>query len=131
MTTSETVRPTSARKGRPNSHDQEYILAHFSTQLALGRTIKAIAADGITFLAQKVLPDGIVCVSIARVIKGKTLERRYRALRQGTDYYPTVATVRGIRETMRYIGISAPTPSLSFPKPEGLKRGRPKKVRSR
>lgn len=119
-------------KGRPPIDDRGEILLHFTTQLALGRSISEIAKAGLTFRGYRKKPDGSIEGPVdLRHLKGPTLERRYRRARAEVDLSIATATTSLAMVNARYIGISAPKTPQSFPPPRSVTRGRPKKIRQR
>jgi hypothetical protein len=117
-------------KGRPPIEDSEQIVALFIAQLPLGKTVSAIAAEGLTILeyggASAEPPKlGEAC----RPLKEKTLERRFRQHLKAeiAEFERMSAALR--REGARCIGISMPMLPFSLSHGQSLKRGRPKKKR--
>lgn len=113
------------RKGAPRIDDMGEILAHFTAQLASGRSITAIAKAGLKFLGYVRQRDGShVGPVILRELQGATLERRYRKARAFVDQ--SVASAASLLIDISHVS-AAKTP-LSFPIPRAVTRGRPKKT---
>lgn len=129
-------------RGRPRDEDRSYILVHFETQIALGRSVVKIAEAGLTLYGVGLAVDGRTIVPVARrELRGASLERRYRQYRaeisgslavghpHPLELVEPKTGLKGRRVISRTIGISPVPTCLSFPAREDLKRGRPKKKR--
>lgn len=126
-------------RGRPRDEDRGYVLAHFEAQIARGRSVVEIAEAGLTLYGVDLASDGRIVPVARRILRGPSLERRYRQYRREIahslavghpDPFELVAPktgLKGWRSITRTIGISSVPVCLSFPAREDLKRGRPKK----
>ncbi|WP_156313654.1 hypothetical protein [Erythrobacter sp. SG61-1L] len=117
--------------GRPEIGDREQILGHFAVELAKKRTVREIAKDGLKIYGYVSGSDGKPVLSVIRALRGATLERRYRELRKELDDALRWAITAPLLANASYIGVSTPKAPLSFGAKPDLKRGRPRKNRTR
>lgn len=118
--------------GRLPFDDREQILGYFAGNLSMGLSVSRIAKPGLKIYGYALGPDGrTMQLTVLRELNASTLERRYRELRKELDdaiawrfSEPALVNARDMR------GASLKDP-IGFGEKPKLKRGRPRKKRTR
>lgn len=116
------------RRGRPRIEDQQDILLYFANGLAHGMTVRQLSEHGLTLQGFEQDQNGNWFKVPKRTLKGETLERRYRTLRQQVKYArnPFAAISGALSFKARGIGIQWPLAEKAIAPLPHLKPGRPR-----
>ncbi len=118
--------------GHPPIDDREQILAYFAGHLPLGLSISKIAKPGLKIYGYVPGQDGKTKhLTVLRTLKASTLERRYRELRKELDDAIAWRRSEPVLANARDMGGASLKDPIGFGEKPKLKRGRPRKKRTR
>lgn len=118
--------------GRPPIDDREQILAYFAGHLSQGLSISKIAKPGLKIYVYAPGPDGKTKqLTVLRKLGASALERRYRKLRKELDDAIAWRCSEPVLANARDMGGALLKDPIGFGEKPKLKRGRPRKKRTR
>jgi hypothetical protein len=114
-------------KGRPSIDDRDILMFHITSRVNAGASVAAAARGGLTVLGYEHKTGE--ATRTARYMNAATLERRYRESREGIVAMHERLSL--LAADTRFIGVLPPQLTTPFVPSRELRRGRPRKSRTR